>query len=52
MERKGFIGGSDCVQIMQGNWLDLWQIKTGRKEPAVRRGGREPAPGACRRTGY
>lgn len=33
MERKGFIGGSDCVQILQGNWLDLWQIKTGRKEP-------------------
>lgn len=33
MERKGFIGGSDCVKIMQGNWLELWQIKTGRKEP-------------------
>ena len=30
MNRKGFIGGSDCVQIMQGNWLELWQIKTGR----------------------
>tara|TARA_R100001460_G_scaffold5214_1_gene14595 strand:- start:2033 stop:2830 length:798 start_codon:yes stop_codon:yes gene_type:complete len=29
MNRKGFIGGSDCVQIMQGNWLQLWQIKTG-----------------------
>ena len=25
MERKGFIGGSDCVKIMQGNWLELWQ---------------------------
>jgi hypothetical protein len=30
MERKGFIGGSDCVKIMQGEWLKLWQIKTGR----------------------
>ena len=33
MERKGFIGGSDCVKIMQGNWLELWQVKTGRIEP-------------------
>ena len=33
MERKGFIGGSDCVKIMQGNWLELWHIKTGRVEP-------------------
>ena len=33
MNRKGFIGGSDCVKIMQGNWLDLWQIKTGRELP-------------------
>ena len=33
MERKGFIGGSDCVRIMNGDWLDLWQVKTGRKEP-------------------
>ncbi len=32
MERKGFIGGSDCVKIMQGDWLKLWQIKTGRIE--------------------
>ena len=32
MERTGFIGGSDCVRIMQGNWLELWQIKTGRSE--------------------
>ena len=28
MERKGFIGGSDCVKIINGNWLELWQIKT------------------------
>ena len=33
MERKGFIGGSDCVKIMNGDWLELWQIKTGRIEP-------------------
>ena len=32
MERKGFIGGPDCVKIMQGNWLELWQIKTGLVE--------------------
>ena len=32
MERKGFIGGSDCVKIMQGEWLKLWQVKTGRAE--------------------
>lgn len=34
MNRKGFIGGSDCVKIMQGDWLELWQVKTGRIEPA------------------
>lgn len=33
MKRTGFIGGSDCVQIMQGKWLELWQVKTGRAEP-------------------
>ena len=32
MKRTGFIGGSDCVKIMQGDWLELWQIKTGRIE--------------------
>jgi hypothetical protein len=32
MNRKGFIGGSDCVKIMNGDWYDLWQIKTGRIE--------------------
>lgn len=32
MKRTGFIGGSDCVRIMQGEWLELWQIKTGRAE--------------------
>lgn len=32
MDRKGFIGGSDCVKIMQGHWLELWQVKTGRAD--------------------
>ena len=32
MNRIGFIGGSDCVKIMQGDWLELWQIKTGREK--------------------
>lgn len=32
MNRIGFIGGSDCVKIMQGDWLKLWQIKTSRVE--------------------
>jgi hypothetical protein len=34
MERKGFIGGSDTVKIMRGEWLELWQVKTGRVEPS------------------
>lgn len=33
MKRTGFIGGSDCVKIMQGDWQTLWEIKTGRKQP-------------------
>jgi predicted phage-related endonuclease len=33
MNRKGFIGGSDCVKIMNGEWYELWQVKTGRAEP-------------------
>lgn len=32
MKRTGFIGGSDCVRILEGDWLKLWQIKTGRIE--------------------
>lgn len=32
MQRQGFIGGSDCVKIMQGEWLQLWKIKTGRAQ--------------------
>ena len=33
MKRTGFIGGSDCVKIMQGDWQTLWEVKTGRKKP-------------------
>jgi hypothetical protein len=32
MKRTGFIGGSDCVKIMQGDWYPLWEIKTGRTQ--------------------
>ena len=32
MNRVGFIGGSDAVKIMNGDWLELWQIKTGRAQ--------------------
>jgi hypothetical protein len=32
MDRVGFIGGSDTVKIMQGDWLELWEIKTGRAQ--------------------
>ena len=32
MERTGFIGGSDMMTIMDGDWEYLWQIKTGRAE--------------------
>lgn len=31
--RMGFIGGSDCYRIMNGEWHDLWLEKTGRVEP-------------------
>ena len=33
MDRRGFIGGSDCVKIMQGDWQELWEIKTNRRKP-------------------
>lgn len=33
MNRQGFIGGSDLYNIMRGDWLDLWLVKTGQKEP-------------------
>ena len=32
MERKGFIGGSDAVTIMSGQWYDLWEVKTGSQK--------------------
>ena len=28
------IGGSDASKIMNGEWHELWEIKTGRKEDA------------------
>ncbi len=31
--RIGFIGGSDAVQIMNGDWVKLWSIKTGKEQP-------------------
>jgi hypothetical protein len=33
MNRRGFIGGSDCVKIIAGEWSELWEVKTGRSEP-------------------
>ena len=30
--RRSFIGGSDANRIMNGDWLSLWEEKTGRKE--------------------
>lgn len=32
-DRRGFIGGSDAVRIVQGHWHQLWLEKTGRAEP-------------------
>ena len=32
-DRKGYIGGSDAGRIINGDWLALWQEKTGRAEP-------------------
>ena len=31
--RMGYIGGSDAVKIMQGNWHELWLEKTGKAQP-------------------
>ncbi len=33
MDRKGFIGGSDAVKIMNAEWYELWQVKMGLEEP-------------------
>jgi hypothetical protein len=33
MERKGFIGGSDAKRLLDGEWLPLWEEKTGRRKP-------------------
>tara|TARA_Y100000310_G_scaffold324033_1_gene385369 strand:- start:3546 stop:4334 length:789 start_codon:yes stop_codon:yes gene_type:complete len=32
-ERRKGIGGSDAPKIMSGDWLELWELKTGRREP-------------------
>jgi predicted phage-related endonuclease len=32
MDRTRGIGGSDASRIMSGNWLELWEEKTGRRE--------------------
>ena len=32
--RVGFIGGSDAVKIMRGDWHDLYNEKTGQAQPA------------------
>ena len=32
--RMGFIGGSDAVKIMSGDWHPLWLEKTGQSQPA------------------
>jgi predicted phage-related endonuclease len=31
--RRDWIGGSDAGRIMNGQWFDLWLLKTGRVEP-------------------
>ena len=31
--RDNYIGGSDACRIIAGDWLSLWEEKTGRKEP-------------------
>jgi hypothetical protein len=33
MDRKGFIGSTDTIKIAEGNWHELWGVKTGRIEP-------------------
>lgn len=33
MDRTGFIGGSDLYKIIKGDWHELWEIKTGRRQP-------------------
>jgi len=33
MNRQGFLGGSDMVRIINGDWHKLWLEKTGRVEP-------------------
>jgi hypothetical protein len=32
MDRTGFLGGSDMSLILNGDWLYLWEVKTGREK--------------------
>tara|TARA_R100000084_G_C4615730_1_gene130424 strand:- start:47 stop:853 length:807 start_codon:yes stop_codon:yes gene_type:complete len=32
-DRKKYIGGSDACRIISGDWIKLWEEKTGRTEP-------------------
>ncbi|HBC03349.1 MAG TPA: hypothetical protein DC015_03915 [Aequorivita sp.] len=33
MDRSKYIGSSDAISILNGNWHELWLLKTGRKQP-------------------
>ena len=33
MDRQGFIGGTDAIRIMNGEWAELYQEKVGLVEP-------------------
>ncbi len=33
MDRQGFIGGTDAIRIMNGEWLQLYEEKLGLTEP-------------------
>jgi hypothetical protein len=35
MNRQGFLGGSDMVRIINGDWHKLWLEKTGRVELTI-----------------
>jgi predicted phage-related endonuclease len=32
-DRRGYIGSTDAKRILDGEWLTLWEEKTGRREP-------------------
>ena len=33
MDRQGFIGGTDAIRIMNGQWVDLYLEKIGETKP-------------------